>query len=115
MVIKSNRVFANELESRTLEFAKKVIYLISELPRNIQSDIIRRQLSRSGTSIGANYHEANRARSAADFKNKIKICEGEANETLYWLKLVQELKWISNENLQGLIKESDELVAIETV
>jgi four helix bundle protein len=50
--------------------------------------VIKNQITKSGTSIGANYREANRARSKADFRNKIKICESEASETVYWLELI---------------------------
>jgi four helix bundle protein len=73
--------FAKELEKRTLEFAVRIINLSRTLPNTPEARVIRTQITKSGTSIGANYREANRARSKADFRNKIKISEGEASET----------------------------------
>lgn len=75
--------------------------------------MFRNQLSKSGTSIGANYREANRSRSPKDFKNKIKISLGEANETDYWLEIIEELNW-EIKNLTDLRKEAKELLAIFT-
>ncbi|MBL7112615.1 MAG: four helix bundle protein [Bacteroidales bacterium] len=62
--------------------------------------------------MGANYREANRARSRLDFRSRIKICESEANETLYWLEIINDLKWISSEDLDPVIKECSEFLAI---
>ena len=78
-----NKEFARKLEERTREFAVRIIRLSRTLPNTPESRIIRTQITKSGTSIGANYREANRARSKADFRNKIKICESEASETQY--------------------------------
>jgi len=80
---KNNKEFAKELEHRTREFAVRIIRLSGTLPNTLEGRVIRTQMTKSGTSIGANYREANRARSKADFKNKIKICESEASETQY--------------------------------
>ncbi len=91
-----NKEFSKKLEQRTKAFAIRIIRLSSLLPDSVEGKIIRNQLTKSGTSIGANYREANRARSRADFKNKIKICESEANETCYWLEIIDELKWIES-------------------
>jgi four helix bundle protein len=71
-------------------------------------------LTKAGTSIGANYREANRARSRADFKNKIKICESEANEACYWLEIIDEMKWIEPNELESIFIEANELLAIFT-
>ena len=71
-------------------------------------------MTKSGTSIGANYREANRARSKADFKNKIKICESEASETQYWLEVIVKLKWLSWKKLKSDYQECGELLAIFT-
>ena len=73
-----NKQFAKELEKRTREFAVRIIRLSTRLPNTPEGRVIRNQITKSGTSIGANYREANRARSRADFKNKIDICESEA-------------------------------------
>ena len=73
------------------------------------------QISKSATSVGANYREANVARSSADFYNKIKICQSETNETIYWLEVINEMYWLSeNEIIQKLLKEANELLAIFT-
>ena len=81
-----NKEFAKELEKRTREFAIRIILLSRTLPNTPEARVIRTQITKSGTSIGANYREANRARSKADFKNKIKICESEASETQYLVR-----------------------------
>jgi len=83
-----NREFAKQLEKRTKEFAVRIIRLSCKLPNTPEARVIRSQMTKSGTSVGANYREANRARSKADFKNKIKICESEASETQYWLEII---------------------------
>jgi four helix bundle protein len=75
---------------------------------------VRKQITKSGTSIGANYREANRARSRADFKNSIKICESEASETQYWLKVIVMAKWLSSEQVRSVYDECSELLAIFT-
>ena len=77
--------------------AVRIIRLSTTLPNTPEGRVIRNQITKSGTSIGANYWEANRARSKADFKNKIKICESEASETQYWIEVILEIKWLSRE------------------
>jgi four helix bundle protein len=69
-------------------------------------------LSKCGTSIGAYYREANRSRSKAEFKSKIRICETEASETQYWLEIVRDLGWVPRERLESDLTESSELLAI---
>ncbi len=69
---------------------------------------------KAGTSVGANYREANRARSRADFKNRIAICESESSETQYWLEIIKELKWLPWEDLKNDHEECSELLAIFT-
>ena len=73
--------FAKDLEKRTRKFAVQIIRLSITLPSSPEGIVVRNQITKAGTSIGANYREANRSRSRADFKNKIKICESEASET----------------------------------
>ncbi len=77
-----------DLEERTSKFAERVIELSKKLPKNVVTTPIINQLIRAGTSIGANYCEANGASSKKDFKNKIFICKKESRETKYWLRLV---------------------------
>jgi len=84
------------------------------LPDTPEGRIVRNQLTKAGTSIGANYREANRARSKADFRNKIKICEGESSETQYWLEIIADLDWKSWDELQPEYDECSELLAIFT-
>lgn len=79
-----------DLEDRSLEFARRVIRLVKALPRNTVNNRLADQVVRSGTSIGANYREANETDTSRDFRNRIRITKKEAKETLYWLKLVIE-------------------------
>ncbi len=79
-----------DLKERTKKFALKIIKLVASLPRTREADIIGRQLLKAGTSVGANYREANRARSKAEFRAKIGIVEQESDESLYWLELLKE-------------------------
>ena len=76
--------------------------------------VIKNQISKSGTSIGANYREANRSRSKADFRNKIKICESEASETVYWLEIILALSKGPITDFELILKEASELLAIFT-
>ncbi len=76
-----NKEFSKKLEKRTRKFAVRIIRLSTALPNTPEGMVVRNQVTKAGTSIGANYREANRARSRRDFKNKIKICESEASET----------------------------------
>jgi four helix bundle protein len=85
-----NKEFAKGLEKRTREFAVRMIRLSTNLPNTAEGKVVKNQITRSATSIGANYREANRARSRADFKSKIDICASEASETQYWLEIIKE-------------------------
>ena len=109
-----NKEFGRRLELRTREYAIRIIRLSAKLPNTPEGRVIRNQLTKAGTSIGANYREANRARSKADFRNKISICESEASETQYWLEIIRELKWIPEHLLEAEHKECSELLAIFT-
>jgi len=84
------------------------------LPNTPEGKVVRNQLTKAGTSIGANYREVNRTRSNADFWNKIKICETESSETQYWLEIIIDLKWLIREEIKEEYKESSELLAIFT-
>ncbi len=107
-----NKEFSKILEQRTTDFAIRIIRLSSVLPNTPEARVIRNQITKSGTSIGANYREANRARSRADFKSKIKICESEANETKYWLDVIMATHWLSKEKLKTEYEECAELLAL---
>ena len=92
----------------------QIIRLSTALPNTPEGKVIRNQITRSGTSIGANYREANRARSKADFKNKIAICESEASETQYWLEVIVDTDWLSWDEVKPEYEECSELLAIFT-
>jgi four helix bundle protein len=110
----SKKLFIKNLEDRTRKFAVKIIELSCKLPNIPEGRVIKNQISKAGTSIGANYREANRARSSADFRNKIKICESEASETQYWLEVIIDLKWLSADIIKPEYDECSELLAIFT-
>ena len=107
--------FGKELEERTKKFAVRIIRLSTKLPNTQEGRVIRNQMTKAGTSIGANYREANRARSKADFKNKIAICESQASETQYWLEVIQEAKWLPWENLKPEYEECGELAIFTSI
>jgi len=86
----------------------------SSLPNTPEFLVLKNQLSKPGTSIEANYREANRSRSPKDFKNIIKISVGEASEADYWLEILKTINWNKNDNLKSIRIESKELLAIFT-
>jgi four helix bundle protein len=101
-----------ELEIRTKRFALEIIRFVGHLRKTKIADVLGYQLLRSGTSIGANYREANRAQSREDFIHKIAICEKESAETEYWLELSIDADLGRADTLTKLLKESRELLAI---
>ena len=102
-----------DLKERTEMFARRIIRLYCALPKNdTVAQVLGKQALRSGTSVGANYREANRARSKAEFISKMGDCLKEADETLYWLELLLEENVVSAKRLQPLAAETNELVAI---
>jgi len=102
-----------DLERRTKQFSLAIIRFSAGLPRDREADIVARQLVRSATSIGANYREANRAVSRADFVNKIGTVQKEAAETQYWLELLMD-SGIAKTSTAVLHAESSEPLAIFT-
>ena len=108
----TNKEFAEKLGKRTREFAVQVIRLSSELPKTSEGQVVRTQLTKSGTSIGANYREANRARSKKDFINKMRICEGECSETQYWLEIIADTEMLPKNNVNHIYDECSEILAI---
>lgn len=101
-----------ELKKRTKEFAKRVINLCRHLPNTEEGRLIRKQLFRCGTSVGANYRAVCRGRSKAEFISKLGIVLEEADESLYWMEIIVETNVIKAELLGPLIQEADELVSI---
>jgi len=109
-----------DLTTRTRRFALAVIRLYSGLPKTTEAQVIGKQLLRSGTSVGAHYREATRARSAAEFVSKVDGGRQELEETMYWLELLREGGGIKEEGrslrqmIEPLYREADELMAILT-
>ena len=102
------------MEKRTKTFAVRIIKLAAKLPNDRAGDVVRYQLVKSGTSVGANYREANRAISRADFKHRISTGEKEASETQYWLEIIVEVGWLPAAQVQPDLAECSELLAIFT-
>ena len=103
-----------ELKERLKAFALRVMQLCEALPGSTAGRVLARQLVRSGTSVGANYRAACRARSRAEFASKLGIVEEEADESAYWLELVDESGMMKAALIQPLLTEADEIVAIIT-
>ncbi len=100
------------LSERTREFSLRVIRLCSALPSNRTSDVIARQLLKAGTSPGAHFREALRARSKAEYVAKLNGGLMELEKTLYWLEIVEGAHLLSARRLQAIRKETEELIAI---
>ena len=102
----------SDLRSRTKAFALRVIRVVNSLPPGKVADILGRQLLRSGTSVGANYRAACRARSDAEFRAKLGIVEEEADESIYWMELIVDAELLRVELLTDLLKEADEILSM---
>src|SRR6266508_2000493 len=103
-----------ELQQRTKGFALRVLKLIEQLPNTIGGRVLANQVARSATSVGANYRAACRARSRAEFASKLGTVAEEADESLYWLELIRDGKFVSEKRIATLVSEADELTAIFT-
>ncbi|MBU0692370.1 four helix bundle protein [bacterium] len=101
-----------DLRKRTKSYALRVIRLYTSLPKSEVAKVLGKQLLRSGTSVGAHYAEANRAKSDRDFVNKLEGALQELDESHYWLELLSESDTIQAERLVELLKETDELISI---
>jgi four helix bundle protein len=101
-----------ELIARMKRFSLEVIRLVESLPRGRIADALGGQLLRCGTSAGANYRAACRARSVADFISKMGIVEEELDESVYWLELLVEAAIVQRTRVDALLKEANELLAI---
>lgn len=107
-----NKKEQSDLKVRTKMFALDIIRLVESLPKTMTATILGRQLLRAGTSVGANYRAACRARSAADFVAKMGIVEEEADESIYWMELLCEADILSQNKINPLKDEASELLAI---
>lgn len=103
---------AQDLKVRTKVFALRIIRLYCSLPKTTEAQVLGKQVLRSGTSVGAQYRESQRAKSDADFINKNEGSLQELDETAYWLELLAESGIVPSEKLSPLRKETDELIAI---
>ncbi len=101
-----------EIKLRTKRIGLDIIMLIDELPSKPSSWAIAKQIVRSATSVGANYRAACRAKSEADYINKLKIVEEEADETIYWLEIIEEGKMLPTERILLIKKETNEILSI---
>lgn len=110
----TNKEFAEKLEKRTIDFAIMILKLCGRLPDTSEAKVVKHQLAKAGTSVGANYREANRGRSKADFKSRIGISESESSESAYWLEIISRMKWLDDKEINPILTESKELLAIFT-
>jgi len=101
-----------DLEERTALFGERVIELAKSLPQDRVNDVLIKQIVRSGTSVGANYMEADSAGTKKDFKYKIDLCRKEANETKHWLRMIAKSNPDRKENIRILWQEAHELTLI---
>jgi len=101
-----------DLRQRTKAFALRIIKLYIALPKSPEAQVLGKQILRSGTSVGAHYHEACRAKSDADFISKIEGGLQELEETIYWLELLGDANIFEEERLKPLRQEIEELIAM---
>ena len=101
-----------DLAPRTKMFARRIIRLYVALPKETAAQVLGKQALRAGTSVGANYREANRARSKAEFIAKIGDCLKEADETAYWLELLVDEKFVPFRKMSSLLDEANQLISI---
>jgi four helix bundle protein len=102
----------NNLRERTKQFGLRVVRMFSRLPKTTEAQVLGKQILRSGTSVGANYREAYRARTRPEFIAKCGDSLRELEETSYWIELLLEAGIVSPEKLAALRQECDELIAI---
>ena len=107
-----NNMDEKTFKARTKKLAVTIIKEVDKLPRSLAADVIGKQLIRSGTSIGANYRAACRAKSTPDMINKLKIVEEESDETEYWLEILVEAGLTPQDQIAGIAKETDEILAM---
>lgn len=101
-----------ELKIRTKKFSISILNLIEVLPNKVATRVISNQISRSATSVGANYRAVCRSRSDKEFVSKMNIVLEEADETLFWLEIIMEMNWMDCEEVKKIWKEGNELTSI---
>src|SRR3990172_1095465 len=102
----------NDLRERTTNYALRIVRLYSSLPKTTVAQTLGKQALRSGTSVGAQFRESQRAKSDAEFINKLEGCLQEADESAYWLELLVKSDIVPADKLESLRKETDEIIAI---
>jgi len=108
-VKEGGKEYNSNLEERTFRFAVDVIKFLKTIKYSKENEVIKYQLAKASTSIGANYEEAQGAFSKEDFRYKMSICFRESKEANYWLRILKEVDISSNKKLDDLIRESHEL------
>ena len=103
---------AEIMKDRTKKFAKQIILLCRKLPKNREGNLIGNQIFRSGTSVASNYRAACRGRSKAEFIAKMGIVEEEADETIFWLEVIEEVEILKNDSISSLMQECNEILSI---
>ena len=103
---------AEDLRDRTKKFAIRIVYLFRALPKSTEAQVMGKQLLRCGTSVAANYRAVCRARSKAEFIARIGIVAEEADESVFWLELLEETQTLSRKQLESIRREAKELAAI---
>jgi four helix bundle protein len=104
--------FSEQLKRRTKAFTLEIIKLCQAIPYSAVNSVLIKQLTKSGTSVAANYRAAARARSEAEFYSKLCIVVEEADESLFWLEVLIDAQIVKLEEVAGLIKESEEILKI---
>jgi four helix bundle protein len=102
----------NELKERTMDFAVRILKMVDALPKTTAGKTVGGQIARSGTSVAANYRAALRAKSDADFINKITIVLEEADESGFWIELAERAALLPSKRLKALLQEAEELTKI---
>lgn len=105
-------LFMSDLKVRTKDFAVRIIRLFAALPKTTEAQVVGKQFLRTGTSVGAQYREAQHAKSDADFISKVEGSLQELEETSYWLELLEEMQLFNGEKLRPIQQETKELTAI---
>ena len=112
LAAQNNDLENRDLRKRTRSFALRIVRLYSSLPKTTEAQVLGKQVLRSGTSVGAHYHEPKRARSSAEFISKIEGGLQELEETVYWLELLIEAGIVKETRLTDMLLEAEELTSI---
>jgi len=104
----------NIVRTKSFAFAVRIVKLYQYLCEEKKEFVLSKQLLRSGTSVGAMVREAEHAESKSDFKHKMAIAQKETNETLYWLELLKETKYLTNEQFESIYSDAVEIIKLIT-